>query len=139
MRQAVETCANYRTLTEPASCEGAVYSEGMRPLDRAGAFCSRYGLKLPILLAPMAGSCPPNLSIAVANAGGFGAMGALLTPPDGIRVWVKEFRSSSSGPFQLNLWIPDPAPRRDAEAEARIRTFLAAWGPAVPSAAGDVV
>lgn len=111
----------------------------MRPLDRAGAFCSRYGLKLPIMLAPMAGSCPPNLSIAVANAGGFGAMGALLTPPDGIRVWVKEFRSSSSGPFQLNLWIPDPAPRRDAEAEARIRTFLAAWGPAVPSAAGDVV
>jgi nitronate monooxygenase len=102
-------------------------------------FCSRYGLKLPILLAPMAGACPASLSIAVANAGGMGAMGALLTPPEGIRAWVQEFRSGSKGPVQLNLWIPDPKPRRDLEAEKRMREFLAAWGPPVPSSAGDAV
>ena len=87
----------------------------------------------------MAGSCPSGLSIAVANAGGMGAMGALLTPPDGIRSWVQEFRSKSRGSFQLNLWIPDPPPRRDADAEARIRNFLAQWGPAVAPTAGDLV
>jgi nitronate monooxygenase len=97
--------------------------------DRASAFCTRYALRVPILLAPMAGASPASLSIAVANAGGMGAMGALPAPPDGIRAWVKEFRASSDGSFQLNLWIPDPAPRRDAEAEARMRAFLAAWGP----------
>ena len=42
------------------------------------AFCDRYGLKMPVLLAPMAGACPVGLSIAVANAGSMGAMGALM-------------------------------------------------------------
>jgi len=105
---------------------------------RVRAFCSRYGLGLPILLAPMAGACPAGLSIAVANAGGMGAMGALLTEPAGIHQWVREFRSHSTGPFQLNLWIPDPKPSRDYEAEARMRMFLEAWGPSVPASAGDI-
>ena len=104
---------------------------------RANEFCARYGLRAPILLAPMAGACPPSLSIAVANAGGMGAMGALPTPPDGIRAWVREFRAGSDGAFQLNLWIPDPPPLRDAYAEARMRDFLASWGPEVPASAGD--
>src|SRR5262245_59151080 len=111
---------------------------GTRPMDRGAAFCSRYGLELPILLAPMAGACPSSLSIAIANAGGMGAMGALLTPPDGIRTWVQEFRSKSRGSFQLILWSPDPPVKRDSDAEARVRTFMAQWGPAVLPAAGEV-
>jgi nitronate monooxygenase len=110
----------------------------MTTMHRVKTFCDAYGLKLPLLLAPMAGSCPASLSIAVANAGGMGAMGALVTPPAGIRAWAQEFRSQSAGPFQLNLWIPDPAPQRDATAEARVREFLARWGPPVPEHAGDV-
>jgi nitronate monooxygenase len=86
----------------------------------------------------MAGSCPASLSIAVANAGGMGAMGALVTQPEAIKAWVDEFRSASGGPFQLNLWIPDPPPIRDREAEARVRAFLASWGPDVPESAGEV-
>ena len=109
----------------------------MRPLDRATAFSTRYGLKSPILLAPMAGASPASLSIAVANAGSMGAMGALLTPPAGIRAWVEEFRANSRGPFQLNAWIPDPPPRREAHVEARMRAFLANWGPAVPAEAAS--
>jgi nitronate monooxygenase len=109
-----------------------------RPRDRAQSFCDRFGLKMPILLAPMAGACPASLSIAVANAGSMGAMGALLTTPAGIREWVGAVRAGSPGPFQLNTWVPDPAPRRDADAEARVRAFLAKWGPDVPASAGDV-
>ena len=86
----------------------------------------------------MAGACPASLSIAVANAGGMGAMGALFHTPDGIRDWVREFRASSSGPLQLNTWIPDPQPRRNHIAEARVRAFMANWGPEVPPSAGDV-
>lgn len=85
----------------------------------------------------MAGAYPASLAIAVANAGGMGAMGALLTAPQGIRDWAAEFRSQSNGSFQLNLWIPDPAPARNAEAERRLREFLANWGPPVPAEAGD--
>ncbi|MFL6282247.1 MAG: NAD(P)H-dependent flavin oxidoreductase [Pyrinomonadaceae bacterium] len=110
-----------------------------RPRSRAERFCGEYGLKLPVLLAPMAGACPPGLSIAVANAGGMGAMGALMTAPEGIREWVGEFRAASGGPFQLNTWVPDPPPRRDKEAEGRVRAFLSSWGPEAPSEAGDAV
>ncbi len=112
---------------------------GERPLARAERFCGEYGLRLPVLLAPMAGACPPGLSAAVAGAGGMGAMGALMTEPEGIRAWVGEFRAAGGGPFQLNVWVPDPPPRRDPEAEARVRAFLASWGPEVPPEAGDAV
>jgi nitronate monooxygenase len=109
------------------------------PRSRAGDFCDRYGIKLPILLAPMAGACPASLSIAVAHAGGMGAMGALVSPPDAIHKWVSELRAAGAHAFQLNTWIPDPTPPRNADAEGRVRAFLAAWGPAVPAGAGDVV
>lgn len=110
-----------------------------RPLDRARAFCTQYGLKYPILLAPMAGACPAGLSIAVANAGGMGALGALLSPPADIRTWVEQFRANSAGPLQINVWIPDAKPQRDPAAEARVRDFLESWGPPVAVSAGDAV
>src|SRR2546423_10629361 len=106
-------------------------------LDRAEAFCRRLGLQLPILLAPMAGACPPSLSIAVANAGGLGACGALMMKPDEIRAWSDEFRKGSQGEFQINLWIPETPPARDFELGKRQPEFLAMWGPPVAPATGD--
>jgi len=106
--------------------------------ERAESFANRLGIRLPILLAPMAGACPPSLSIAVANAGGLGACGALLLKPDEIKAWGGEFREGSRGGFQINLWIPEAAPLRDFELEKRQREFLGTWGPPVPPEAGDV-
>jgi nitronate monooxygenase len=107
------------------------------PLSRAEDFCKRFGLRVPILLAPMAGACPASLSIAVAKAGGMGAAGALLISPAAIATWMQEFRSSSNGAVQLNLWIPDPPPQRDAVHEAKVREFLGRFGPPVAEGAGD--
>jgi nitronate monooxygenase len=107
-------------------------------LTRAKAFCEQYKMNVPILLAPMAGACPPSLSIAVARAGGMGAMGALVSTPGAIRDWVNAVRTKTRAPFQLNTWVPDPPPARDRAAEDRLRAFLAAWGPDVPLEAGDV-
>lgn len=108
------------------------------PHSRASAFCQRFGLRVPILLAPMAGACPPQLSIAVANAGGLGACGALLLRPAEIRAWAEQVRAHSNGCFQMNIWIPDPTPQRDPEHEARLRAFLGEWGPPVRPEAADV-
>ena len=105
--------------------------------DRARAFCERFELRLPILQAPMAGACPPSLAIAVGKAGGMGGMGGVLSQPDGIKDWAREVRQGSNGAFQLNVWIPDPAPVRDEAREAEVRTFLGQWGPEVPASAGD--
>ena len=51
---------------------------------------------------------------------------------------MSEFRSQSNGSFQLNLWISDPPPLRDREAERRVYDFLGGWGPPVAPEAGDV-
>ncbi|MCU1395493.1 MAG: 2-nitropropane dioxygenase [Ilumatobacteraceae bacterium] len=87
----------------------------------------------------MAGASSPSLSIAVMNSGGLGACGALLMQPGAIVDWAAEVRAGSAGPFQLNLWIPDPPPVRDAAREHEVRGLLEQWGPEVPSAAGDNV
>jgi len=86
----------------------------------------------------MAGACPPSLSIAVAGAGGLGACGAVVMQPAAIRAWASEFRAGCpGGSFQMNLWIPEAAPVRDAEVEEAMRAFLARWGPPVPADAGN--
>lgn len=107
------------------------------PLERARAFCAAYGIEVPILLAPMAGACPPSLSIAVAKAGGMGAGGVLMMTPQAIADWARDVRAASNGAFQLNTWIPDPAPVRDAAHEADVRAFLSGWGPEPGPGAGD--
>jgi len=107
--------------------------------DRTTAFCSRFGLRVPILLAPMAGVSAPALSIAVANAGGLGACGALLMTARDILAWADQVRAGNAGNFQINLWIPEPSAVRDAERERRVREFLSNWGPVVSAEAGDAV
>lgn len=109
----------------------------LSPRERAEHFASRLGIRMPLLLAPMSGACPASLAMAVANAGGLGACGALLMPPEEIEAWCAEFRKGSRGEFQINLWIPDPQPTRDSERERQQREFLAKWGPAVPAEAGN--
>jgi nitronate monooxygenase len=104
---------------------------------RVAEFCNRHRLGLPILLAPMSGACPPALSIAVMSAGGLGACGALPMSPNELAAWAREVRSRNPGPFQINLWIPDPPPLRELEHESRVREFLRHWGPPLSSDAGN--
>jgi len=107
--------------------------------NRCEDFCRRFGLRVPLLLAPMAGACPPSLSIAVGQAGGMGACGALLLEPQEMRDWAQSVRAGTEAPFQINLWVPEPPPVRNTGHEARVRQFLAQWGPAVTATAGDAV
>ena len=100
--------------------------------DRARSFCDRFGPRVPILQAPMAGACPPALAAAVANAGGMGGLGALMTAPAAILTWAATVRGSTNGAFQINLWAPDPPPGRDPAREDAVRAALAAYGPEPP-------
>ena len=104
--------------------------------DRASAFCARFGLRVPILMAPMASASPPALAAAVANAGGMGGLGALLHDAAGIAGWHDAFRAASNGAAQINLWVPDPPPPRDTAREEAARAAMAAWGP-LPPPLGD--
>ncbi len=107
-------------------------------IERAEAFCEAYDLRVPILMAPMAGACPAALAVAVGKAGGMGACGTLLMQPEAITKWASDVRRGTNGAFQLNVWIPDPEPARDRNHETAVREFLSQWGPEVPADAADV-
>lgn len=106
-------------------------------IERAEAFCEAYDLRVPILMAPMAGACPAELAIAVGKAGGMGACGTLLMQPEAIAKWAGDVRQGTNGAFQLNVWIPDPEPERDRIHETAVREFLGQWGPDVPADTAD--
>jgi nitronate monooxygenase len=106
-------------------------------LNRTERFKAMAGVDHPVLLAPMAGACPAALSAAIANAGGMGACGALLLSASQIEAWCAEFRAMSDGPFQINLWVPDPPPVRDSAHEAAVAAALSQWGPPVGEEAAN--
>lgn len=94
---------------------------------RARNFCDRFGGRIPFLLAPMAGACPAQLSIGVMRAGGWGAAGALLMPPEEIARWCAAVRAASEGPFQMNLWIPEAHVAAEPAVLAAQIAFLRSW------------
>ncbi len=106
-------------------------------LTRAKTFCEAYGLRLPVVMAPMAGACPPALAAAVSRAGGMGAGGMTGDTPDGIDRWAKTVRASGNGAFMLNLWVPDPPPKRDPVHEQEVRRSLEDWGARPPETWSD--
>lgn len=106
----------------------------MSARERAGSFCTRYGLRVPVLEAPMAGACPPELAAAVAGAGGMGASGVVNDHPEKIADWVRRYRDlAGDAPVQLNLWIPDPPAPGAVDAQA---AFLDSLGGAAAPATG---
>lgn len=107
----------------------------MRARERAEAFAAAYGLRVPVLQAPLAGLKQDALAASVMQAGGMGGLGALMLQPDEIVSWADAARPH--GAFQINLWVPDPPPVRDAAGEAWMAAFLGDWGPPVPEGAGD--
>eukprot|EP00039_Didymoeca_costata_P020521 m.341570 g.341570 ORF g.341570 m.341570 type:complete len:365 (+) comp20208_c0_seq1:215-1309(+) len=98
-------------------------------LRSAVSYANTLGIKLPILLSPMAGACPPSLSVAVVQAGGLGACGCNDMSPEAIHKWSHEFRSvfpehsasvSLGNNFQMNIWVPDDTSSyvRDSSSDA---------------------
>ncbi len=71
--------------------------------------------ELPIIQAPMAGGpSTPELTAAVARAGGLGFLAAGYLAPDQVRSVISETRARSRAPFGVNIFSPsqpsDPAP-----------------------------
>ena len=81
------------------------------------------GIDLPILLAPMAGIVGAPMAVAVAEAGGLGALPCAFLSPDQIRQEVAAIRRSSSRPINMNFFCHEPA-RIDAAREAVWRRQL---------------
>ncbi len=67
-------------------------------------------LELPVVGAPMAGGpSTPALAAAVTNAGGLGFLAAGSKAPDQVAAEVDQTRALTSGPFGVNIFVPDHA------------------------------
>ena len=62
--------------------------------EQATQLMQRLGVSIPLLLAPMAGVADAGLAIAVARAGGLGAIPAALLTPEQLRAEVERFRAA---------------------------------------------
>ncbi len=90
------------------------------------------GTTLPVLQAPMAGVQDHRLAVAVARAGGLGAIPAAMLSPDALRAELAAFRHACpQAPVNVNFFCHTP-PLADPAANARwlaaLRPFHEAWG-----------
>jgi nitronate monooxygenase len=82
-----------------------------------------FGIALPIIQAPMAGSTGSEMVVAVAEAGGLGSLPCALLSAEQIRAEVEAIRRQTKRPINLNFFCHTP-PRVDAAREAAWRQRL---------------
>lgn len=76
------------------------------------------GVRLPIVLSPMAGGpSTPRLAAAVSEAGGLGSLAGAMSAPDELREAIREVRRLTALPFAVNLFAPLPPPSTERLAE----------------------
>lgn len=85
---------------------------------------SMFGIQWPVLQAPMAGAQDHRLAVAVANAGGLGAIAGAMLTPEALDRELKAFRLASSAPLNVNFFCHTP-PTADPEAQTLWRDTLA--------------
>ncbi|KAA5533513.1 nitronate monooxygenase [Taibaiella lutea] len=94
-------------------------------------FCADFGIRLPIIQAPMAGSDSVKLAIEVARAGGLGSLACALLTPDAIKNAVSEFRNNVPAPVNLNFFCHEmlPAdPKRNADWKQKLQPYYEQLG-----------
>lgn len=81
-------------------------------------FSERFGLRLPLVQAPMVGATTTAMVAAASNAGALGSLGAAAFAPERLATEVEAILAATDRPFAVNLFVlPDAAP--DAATVAR--------------------
>ncbi|NIF14744.1 nitronate monooxygenase, partial [Burkholderia sp. Ax-1735] len=89
-------------------------------------FSERFGLRLPLVQAPMVGATTTTMVAAASNAGALGSLGAGALAPERIEAEVAAIRAATDRPFAINLFVlPDEA----APDAATVARALAAIDP----------
>src|SRR3974377_392417 len=85
-----------------------------------------FGVELPVIQAPMAGSQGSELTVAVSNAGGLGSLPCAMLSGESMRAELQAIRSGTAKPFNVNFFCHTP-PEPDAKREAAWRELLAPY------------
>jgi len=100
-----------------------------------------FGIELPIIQAPMAGSTTPEMVIAASEAGGLGSLPAAQYTAAQFREAVAQVRAGTSRPVNLNFFahaMPPEDPARQAAWKARLAPYYREAGldPEMPTTPG---
>jgi nitronate monooxygenase len=82
-----------------------------------------FGIQLPIIQAPMAGSVFSEMVVAVSEAGGLGSLPCALLSPEQMRNELEAIRRQTRRPINVNFFCHTP-PRVDANRETLWRQRL---------------
>jgi nitronate monooxygenase len=85
-----------------------------------------FGIELPLIQAPMAGSQGSELAIAVSNAGGLGSLPCAMLSMDAMRIELTAIRTRTDAPFNVNFFCHIP-PTVDDKREAAWRELLSPY------------
>lgn len=85
-----------------------------------------FGIEVPIIQAPMAGSSTTALALAVIEAGGLGSLAFAMQPPDQVRAGLGDVRRATSRPVGVNFFC-HARPEADAVRDAAWRQRLAPY------------
>ncbi|WP_010092994.1 NAD(P)H-dependent flavin oxidoreductase, partial [Burkholderia ubonensis] len=94
-------------------------------------FAERFGLRLPLVQAPMVGATTPAMVAAASNAGALGSLGGGAFAPERLADEVAQIRAATDRPFAVNLFVlPElvPGAATIARALAAIDPLNAALG-----------
>jgi len=83
-----------------------------------------FGIRLPIIQAPMAGAQAGAMAIAVSNAGGLGSLPCAVLTPEGLRKELDLIKAQSDKPYNVNFFCHAEA-AVDSARESKWREALA--------------
>ena len=91
-----------------------------------------FAIDVPILQAPMAGASDVELAIAVAKAGGLGALPAGMLSSEQVRAQVEQFRAAAKDkPLNLNFLahkMPVPSNAREHAWREKLKPYYVEFG-----------
>ena len=85
-----------------------------------------FGIDLPIIQAPMAGSTSPEMVVAVSNAGGLGSLPSALYSEEQLRAALDTVRAGTKKPINVNFFShqnPADDPAAQAAWRERLRPY----------------
>src|SRR5215472_15924947 len=85
-----------------------------------------FGIEVPIIQAPMAGSAFSDMVVAVSEAGGLGSLACALLNVEQARKELETIRGRTSRPMNANFFCHDP-PRDDRNRQKNWRRHLDAY------------
>lgn len=103
--------------------------------------CAVLGIDLPIIQAPMAGTATPALAAAVSNAGGLGSVSIAAVQAEAGRQMIRETRSGTRKPFNINVFCHRPGvadPAREQAWLTHLQPYFAEFGVPAPDSIRDI-